>query len=105
MLAFDSGDRLLHVGVIRTLQEVSGAAFLDEPAEYVLVKGIRDRLPFLLRVRQPFEGAEEFGPGIYQLNRNPQISEQRDDMLGFALPHNAVVYEVGFEPVAKRPMT
>ena len=104
VLAFDAGDGFIDVGEDSSLKQIFGAAVFDDSAEDVFVEGLRDCFTFLLGVGDAGKGSEEFLLSIDYFDFDAKFSEQVDDALGFALSHQAVLDENGFEALAEGTM-
>ncbi len=87
MLPFDAGDRFVDVGQDCALEQELGAAFSDEPAEYVFIEGLGNGLAFFFRVRDSFKCGEEFFAGVDDFNGDAELTEKAHDLFGFSLAH------------------
>jgi len=104
MLPLYARNRLVDIGQYRTLQQVFRAALPDKQAEYVLVEGLRYRLPLLFRVGDPLERREELSARVDYLYFHAEFPEYGGDLLRLAFPHYAVIYKICPEPAPERLM-
>ncbi|OPY92195.1 MAG: hypothetical protein A4E73_01381 [Syntrophaceae bacterium PtaU1.Bin231] len=104
MLSLDPRDGLLDVGEDGALEKVAGAALADQPAEDVPVKSLGDRLPLFLGVGEPFQRRKKFLPCVDEFDGHAEGREERDNLLRLILPHDPIVDEVGFQPLAQCPV-
>jgi len=105
VLPLDPRNSLLDIGEDGALEEMAGAAFADQPAEDVFVKRLGDGLSFLFGIGKSLQRREEFLPRIDKFHRHAERSEEGNNLLRLILAHDAVIDEVGLQPLAERPMS
>jgi len=93
MLPLDASHRFVDVGQYGPLQQKPRLALPDDSPEYLLVKGLRDGLPFLLGIGDPLQGGKKLPAGIDDLHRHTQLLKERPDPVGFPFPHQPVLDE------------
>ena len=80
VLPLDARHGLLDVGEDGPLQQKPRAASLEELAEDLLVEGLGDGLPLLLRIAKPLQSVEERLPRIEHFDVDAQSPKHLGDL-------------------------